>query len=479
MNHMADKRTQREKRRNACRNSNGASRGPERRVIRRTLIFIAATVALAAGIAATVILLQGRVWNGNADRETRGPAPEIPGADVAATLSADPAVIRAVSDARQAVRQNPASAADWGRLGMTLAVNGYPDEAVRALVQAQQLDPAEPRWPYFLGSDLCHPAPSAAIEALREAAEREGRKGVQARSRLAETLLQENRHDQAAEEFRRILEQKPDDVRAQLGVARLAFARGDARAALDHLKPCYDDLHARRAARLLAAQAHQQLSDDAAARANVAEAEKIPPDRDWPDRLMAQADALRVGKLARLNEVAAFIYQNRIDEADAAATRIVKDYPDASPAWIFLGRARSQRGEYVRAEEALATAVRLAPESTDAHFYLGTALLLDKKPSAAADELRKTIALQPDFAEAHHNLANALVESGDRPGAIDEFRAALRCKPNLLEAHLDLGRQLVASGQSEAAAVEFRRAAELAPDDPRPKRALEDLAGRK
>src|SRR5438132_135559 len=66
----------------------------------------------------------------------------------------DPAVLRLVTTARSGVAESPHSAEAWGRLGKILLAHGLSDEALVCFTQAEQLNPPEPRWPFYQGTIL-------------------------------------------------------------------------------------------------------------------------------------------------------------------------------------------------------------------------------------------------------------------------------------------------------------------------------------
>src|SRR5438093_5027493 len=108
-----------------------------RRLPRRRLL-ITITVALVLGASVAAYFFS---WS----RRARPPAPPV--VDV---TGIDPAVSRAVESARAAVGHAPHSAENWGKLGMILLSHGLHNEtAVACLVQAEQLDRRQPRWPYL------------------------------------------------------------------------------------------------------------------------------------------------------------------------------------------------------------------------------------------------------------------------------------------------------------------------------------------
>src|SRR5437762_728489 len=112
------------------------SAAKRRRRRRRYLLPVTAVILVGALIAAL-----GVWWS----RRANPPVP--PMVDL---TGVDPAVCRAVEAARTAVLQSPKSADAWGKLGMVLMCHGLPVEASKAcLVQAERLDPRQPRWPYL------------------------------------------------------------------------------------------------------------------------------------------------------------------------------------------------------------------------------------------------------------------------------------------------------------------------------------------
>src|SRR5207248_3162038 len=82
----------------------------------------------------------------------------------------EPAVREAIEEARAAVLHSPRSAVAWGRLGMVLLAHAFPAEAEKSFARAEQLDPREARWSYYLGVAGSTRDPEAAIAAWQRAA---------------------------------------------------------------------------------------------------------------------------------------------------------------------------------------------------------------------------------------------------------------------------------------------------------------------
>jgi tetratricopeptide (TPR) repeat protein len=430
----------------------GAPRGR-----RRLLVAALAGVALLAG-AGTYVWL-------------RAPVPEPPAVDL---TGADPAAAAAVGAAREAVRRSPRSAAAWGKLGMVLIAHAFYPEANVCFAQAEQLDPREPRWPYYHGETLLHGDPDAAIPKLRQAAGIGG-DGPAPRLKLAGVLVGQGRLDEAEAEYRRVLEDDPDDPWAQLGLGRVAQGRGRYADSVDPLSRAAASPGTEKTARLLLAEAHQRLGDGAAAAREAGLADAAPEPREWPDAWVDEVWQLQAGKQAALKRSQYLLSQGRLTEAVAVLRKTAQDYPDSDVTWLHLGKALADAGDLDAAEQALRAAVERAPDSAEARLELGVVLFRRENYREAAEWFRKAAAARPAYALAYYDLGHCLRQLGDRAGAIDAFRTALRCRPHFADAHTNLGDLLLQDGQADEARTHLRHAVELNPADERARKLLETL----
>jgi tetratricopeptide (TPR) repeat protein len=387
---------------------------------------------------------------------------------------ADPAVRSAVESARGAVRRAPGSADAWGRLGVVLAAHGFYPEAVPCFDHAQRLDPDEVSWPYFQGVALALADPDGAIGQFRRAVELSQPGQAGPRLRLAELLLNQGQPREAEELFRQVLAHDPDNPHAQLGLARLAYRRHDWADCADRLGRAAASPWTQKAARTLLAQVHFARGDSSAARRERRRADDLPPDPEPPDPLLEQWDQLRVGRQAQLTRASRLLKQRRAAEAVALLWQTARDYPESASAWLGLGRALAQQGDYPSAEKALRRAVRLDPGRVEVQFYLGVALSEQGRFAEATPFFRRATELRPDYAMAHYNLGQCLKAQGDRAGALASLRAAVRYKPHFARAHADLGELLGQEGQRALARKHLLLAVELDPADSRAKKLLGD-----
>jgi tetratricopeptide (TPR) repeat protein len=391
----------------------------------------------------------------------RGPEP--PTVD---TTGFDPLVAAAVEKGRAAVREAPQSPAVWGRLGMILTVHDCRVQADFCLAQAEQLDPTDPRWPYYqaLGALLVNDA-DAAYAKLERAIALCGNTFDAPQVRLAELYLSQNRLNEAEEQFRRLLQHDPRHPRGQLGLARVAYQRGDLKGSLGPLSLAQKSEWTQKTAYQLLAEVQQRLGNPAAAGEAQRKAAALPEDPFWPDPLNDEITALRTGKHTWLSKAQRLARDGRDAEALALLQQTLRTYPDAEEAWVQLGRHYLKMRDPRAAEEALRRATELAPGGHMGFYYLGGArIVLGDVPGAAAC-FRKAAELKPDYAAAHHCLGNCLAQTGDPAGAADAYGTALRCEPNLFESHVALATVQVQQGKFGEALEHSYLALRLRPGD--------------
>ncbi len=386
----------------------------------------------------------------------------------------DPLVANAIERVRIEVDESPASAAAWGKFGMVLFAHDFHGEALNVFAEAERLDPADPRWPYYQGMILLHERPNEAIGALERAADRSPRDSTP-RLHLAEVLLNQDRLDKAEAHFRHVLVVDPDHPRALLGIGLIAWRRGDLQASLDPLNRVADVPECRRAARNALASAHQQLGHAQESARLQNEVARLGKDRAWPDPLMAQVLELQTGTRARLGQVNSLLNDGQLREAMILIDRIVADDPDSELARLALGRALMQTRDYAAAEQVMGETTRRWPGSVDAHLMRGGALLMLGRYADAAEAYRRVIAINPAHALAHLNLARSLRKAGQLSAARSAMMDAIRNKPDLLPAYIELAEWLVEDGDRQAAAAQLRDATRIAPEDERIKKMLSDI----
>jgi tetratricopeptide (TPR) repeat protein len=402
---------------------------------------------------------------------TPGPQADLPAVDL---TGVDPAIRTAVEKAQNQVRQSPRSAAAWGRLGMVLTSHVFGEQALACFVQAERLEPRNPRWPYHQGLIQLASDPPASLPQIRRAVELNGDRADGPRLRLAELYLRLGEDEKAREQFRILLERDPRHARARLGMARLHFQAGDLDECRVHLADALDHPLTRKSALALSAAVHQRAGDARAAKQDLAQALDLPDDLEWPDDFVAEAARFKVGEAVRLQAAGRLLDQEHGAEAVALLQALVRDYPQSARGWALLGWAELKRNRLAEAEAALQNALSLNPRGAESRVHLGVVRHQAKDRRAAVALFRQALADKPDCLPAHFNLGLTLEEEGDHTAAITAFEDALRCQPLHAAAHAHLGELLLRQKRTAEAVTHLQQALDLRPDDANARRLLEE-----
>jgi len=448
--------------------TSSADSRPQRRRFRRRALVFAATFLLLLAAAGTVFF--------SIHRSSARPVPPLAPAN-----SAEPEISAIVEKMRGEVLRDPRSARAWGRLGQALLANDLEREAQICFVQAERLDPSNPRWTYYQAGFLLNQGErEAALPYLQRAVERcavAAPDNLVPRLMLAETLLALGRLDEAEEHFRQVLARHADDVRVHYGMALASSARQDWQASRTHLLRCLGNPFAQQKASVQLAVVSQRLGDSVDAEKFRGHANRLPPDQDWDDPFVTEYLTWAVTKRNRFRLAESLEAAGRLHEAAAVVRPMIREYPDDYlPRW-YLGKILGQTRESQEAEQVLREALRLAPEKVQVHYYLGLVLFTQALKAAhdghtdragkfyreAAQRAREALAIKPDYGLAHMTLGLSLKGLGQRAEALTSLRQAVRCNPEHAELHFYLGDLLAEEGQHEEARNQLKQAVEMAP----------------
>jgi tetratricopeptide (TPR) repeat protein len=402
----------------------------------------------------------------------------------------DPAVAEAVARARDEVVAHPQDPAAWGRLGQTLLANGLPGPSRACLAEAGRLDPNDPRWPYLEGVSLLQTDPVAALPCWQRGAACPGDapEVVTARLRWAEALLANDRPAEAEGVLRRVRDAHPDSVRARFDLGLLAAARDRPGEGIESFRECLEDPSARRKASTHLAALYAAAGKTAEAAEASRRAEGLPPDADWADPILEETVLFTVGRDSLFLQAEKLQQQGHTRQAVLLFQEVIRQYPDEAQAYVKLGMILAEGGDYRGAEDVLRAGLGVNPDLVQGHFFLAVSLFhqaeqlgpaspagRDKLGAAAAEAGRAT-ELKPEHGFAHLYRGLALKQLGQRPEALAALRESVRCNPEATDPHLHLGQALGEEGKAEEAAAELETAVRLAaPNDPRPREALERL----
>jgi len=369
-----------------------------------------------------------------------------------------------IAKAYQDVQREPRDPARNGTLGMLLYANEQYEPAEACFERAQVLDPADARWPYYLGKTLSNlsrheRAVASAQEALRR------RPGyLPARLLLAKSLLDAGQTDESRALYEALVREHPEAAEAHYGLGRIHAARGEKAAAVEQLRKACELFPAFGAAHFALARVYRDQGDKEKAQQELALYQKDK--NGWPavpDPFMDTLVALKTGAGARLQKgiqlAEAGQLQAAADEHEAA---LAAD-PTLVPAHVNLIQIYGSLGRPDKAEEHYRAAVALDPNRADAYYDYGVLLVGQGKRAEAEEAFRKALALKPDYAEAHNNYGYLLMTSGRLDEAAQQYRAAIASKPDFRAAHFNLGRILVNQGNVLEAIEQFQQT--LTPED--------------
>jgi tetratricopeptide (TPR) repeat protein len=314
------------------------------------------------------------------------PAPPLPQPNLSAS---DVLVREKVEAALVAVRQNPQSAAAWGRLAMTLDVHDLAAEAAPCYEYAAALDPTNHRWPYLYGILLSVQAIGDPLPWLGRATELAPTYGP-ARHRYAKELLRVGRIDEAVAAANKALAADPNDPHVHFTLARAALAGNDLKAARRHVDVLLAQEPVLQGAHLLAADLSRRLGDTAAA-ARHDEAFRTTTHAPAPrDPVVSEMEAEKTGVTLSKDRGAILLAEGNLAAAEAEFRRALRGGP--------------------------------APGTLSG---LATVLYRQRRLAEARDAARQAVELDPAYARAYEPLAMAHAGSGEWPAAVDTLRRGL------------------------------------------------------
>jgi Tfp pilus assembly protein PilF len=154
----------------------------------------------------------------------------------------------------------------------------------------------------------------------------------------------------------------------------------------------------------------------------------------------------RTGALSALNQIVAidpedfiawgllgsnYREDKKLAEAEAAFRRSLAIRIDYTPAWISMGRIRTEQKQHEAAIEIFKHAAELEPGSAEIYQLLGESYLLTKQGSLGADALNQAIKLDPQgMAELHLQLAHLYQLAKADKMAADEYKKFLAKVPD-------------------------------------------------
>lgn len=164
-----------------------------------------------------------------------------------------------------------------------------------------------------------------------------------------------------------------------------------------------------------------------------------------------------------ISALVALISQNRTREAEDAAHRWLRLYPQAGILWKILSIALLRQGK--DALVALRSAAAFMPEDAEALSNLGEFLFDRGQWADSLDSLQQALMLAPKDLNVLVHTADALRELGRVSESLPLYHRALRLEPRHSQALNNLGNAFLQMGQHADAAGYYRLALDVTPSD--------------
>ena len=295
-------------------------------------------------------------------------------------------------------------------------LKGDPERAAPELREVLRLEPSHAEAAYRLAWLLLAQGRADETINLVEPLKRSQTPSAPLLAVLGHAHLRRGDAARAEENYLLALGRQAANAEALLGLAQVAQARGDARAAALYL-----------------ARAREAVGDS-------------------PDYLRRLARvALRSGLKG---------------EAVAALKRAVGLRPGEAAYHFALGSAHlAEPADLDEAEQAFRESLRLRPSDAQGQMHLGYVLLKQKRHAEARAWLEKSVGAGAGAPEAFYYLGLIAQDEGEDARAVELFERAIRLAPAFGHAHVALGTTYLKLKDHARAQAALEEGARLAPDD--------------
>lgn len=352
-----------------------------------------------------------------------GDVPLVPLADLEPKVAEQLQGVRARLD--RALAKGDMDAALFGEAGRHYQAYALVSAAEACYLRAEQLDPADYRWPYLLGLLLFDDSRLDEAAAAFERALRRPGKYYPALVRLAGVYLTQGRLADAAATLEPAQRHAPDDAALLAAQGQLALAQGRSEEAVRVLTRALE--RQPRATRLhySVGMAYRALGRLDEARRQLAQAGSVGVRPQDP--LLDEVQSLRLGERSHLLEGhTAFRARDYLSAAAAYRRAVDATGGTSAGALVNLAAAESQLGQSEAALEHLRQAQRLEPGDTAVVYNLGALLLHAGRAGEAEPVLRELVARAPADDPARVVWALALLALGKPTDGLEALEQVTR-----------------------------------------------------
>ncbi len=411
-------------------------------------------LVLAAALAAGFFLWQKSSQTANLVAQA---TPEIPTAEISS-----PELLKRIQAATTQAQEGPDALQGLAELSRLYHANGFTREAWQCYATLTVAEPSEARWHYRLGRIIAGYGELEEATPLFTQTIKLAPDYLPARIRLGDTLLKQNKFDQASEAYQDTLAIDDSNAYALVGLARVSIANEDwpqARAYLEH------------AVKVTDYQIGADLLADVYKKLNLPNLEnRVLQSAEWgsyadiPDpwslSLMDDCyDAYQVsiagGWAAHQGDVKTglryikrsialdpnnsithfqlaglYIRLGDEDNAEKQFQRCTELQPDFSDAWLGLIEIAKRRKSPTLVRRTLDSALQAAPDSPSLNIERGKILLAQKRFDEALPYFKKSIEVRPHEAIGYISLAQAYLSQNRVEEGLAQLKEALAREPN-------------------------------------------------
>jgi len=195
--------------------------------------------------------------------------------------------------------------------------------------------------------------------------------------------------------------------------------------------------------------------------AEVVDAPFPPPPRPVIDIRRPSAE-----QAVRADEAKAMITEGRHADAIRTFEALLDENPSLTVAYVGIGQAYEDLGDYQRAEPAYARAARLDPRDFDAQFGHGTVLRALGRLKEAARAYQMALSIRPEDGESLTGLGATFIELEMPAGAVAPIERRIELDPDDGDARAMLGTAYMLAGRLDDAVDAYEVAIEYVGNDP-------------
>ncbi len=169
---------------------------------------------------------------------------------------------------------------------------------------------------------------------------------------------------------------------------------------------------------------------------------------------------------AMLNKAVAYNNQGLFYLAEKVVRQLLAMDPDSAEGRLCLGAVLLERGALGEAEAEFRQVTEIQERNADGHYYLGEVRWRSGRREPALTAFRRATDLNPRDPDGHYKVGVLLLEQGDALGAARSLTRALELDEGDLEARFHLGMSLSMVGRLEEAHDHLEMVRQVTPDLP-------------